>query len=111
MKVLCLGNTGRSLLAVDMSHDPPSATFDITLGKAYNVYGLVFEYDAVKYLILSDHGRPHWCRAALFRVECNKVSRHWRFASWPLNGRYFAVATFPQFVASKLKYNDLYSRA
>ena len=112
MKVKCIGNKGNSLskYTVDMHHSPNSR-FEIKLGEAYNVYGILLWDNILYYLTINMYNdRPDWYPAELFEVVDYRLPFEWFYEFYGYEAHITAIWGYNELVYIKKHHDNLFER-
>ncbi len=81
--------------------------YNIEIGCKYEVYGLLFFLDQLRYLIQDDHGEPGFFPESLFQIDNNDVFFDWKTTHYSVcTGELFFVG-YPDLSDGYEKIRDL----
>jgi hypothetical protein len=81
LKVRCITDDGYlfSPRKVREGYNQKTTYNGIEVNRDYNVYGILFYEDGLRYLLFDDYETPYWYPAELFEVIENKIPETWYY--------------------------------
>ena len=75
--------------------DSLTTEYHISVGVEYQVYGILFHKNQIRYLVQDDDARPIFCPDQLFRVQQANVSWDWEIESFVVDDAPLALVGYP----------------
>ncbi|PLR80094.1 phosphoribosylaminoimidazole synthetase [Bacillus canaveralius] len=80
---------------------------EITIHREYNVHGILFYEDGLRYLLFDDCETPYWYPADLFVVIDNKVPEQWYYKFFGYEETVSAIWGYYELVHSEEHFDGL----